>query len=191
METMHREVPHATEHANATITLAGGCFWCLEAVFREVRGVVDVECGYSNGTQEQASYDAVCTGQTGYAEVVRIEFDPAMVSLEQLLDIFFASHDPTSLNGQGADIGTQYRSAIFCSSDAQQRQVMQWLDEARRHYAHPVRTEVARCERYHRAEEYHQRYFENHPYQGYCAVVVAPKVDAFRQAFPEWQRTAS
>ena len=176
---------------NEVAVLGGGCFWCVEAVFTDLRGVQSVLPGYSGGHVDNPSYEQVCGKDTGHIEVARIEFDPAMVSLQQLLDIFFASHDPTSLNGQGADIGTQYRSAIFCSSDAQQRQVMQWLDEARRHYAHPVRTEVARCERYHRAEEYHQRYFENHPYQGYCAVVVAPKVDAFRQAFPEWQRTAS
>ena len=170
------------------IYLAGGCFWCMEAVFQQVRGVLSVENGYANGDGRSASYEAVCTGTTGYAEVVRLQYDPREIALEHLLAIFFTVHDPTSLNRQGADIGTQYRSGIYCESEAQLSAVQAWVDQARTHYDRPVVTEIALVQHYQPAEDYHQDYFNQHPNQGYCARVVAPKVEKFRQVFANWQR---
>lgn len=166
-----------------TITLAGGCFWCLEAVFVRVDGVVAVESGYSNGHVANPSYEQVCGGDTGHAEVVRISFDPQRISLRELLQIFFVIHDPTSLNRQGNDIGTQYRSGIYFDDprhEAVAREVIAELAPGK-----PVVTEVLPLANYSRAEDYHQRYFEQHPGQGYCAYVVAPKVEKFRRTFAE------
>ena len=166
-----------------TITLAGGCFWCLEAVFVRVDGVVAVESGYSNGHVAHPSYEQVCGGDTGHAEVVRISFDPQRISLRELLQIFFVIHDPTSLNRQGNDIGTQYRSGIYFDDprhEAVAREVIAELAPGK-----PVVTEVLPLANYSRAEDYHQRYFEQHPGQGYCAYVVAPKVEKFRRTFAE------
>jgi len=166
-----------------TITLAGGCFWCLEAVFVRVDGVVAVESGYSNGHVAHPSYEQVCGGDTGHAEVVRISFDPQHISLRELLQIFFVIHDPTSLNRQGNDIGTQYRSGIYFDDprhEAVAREVIAELAPGK-----PVVTEVLPLANYSRAEDYHQRYFEQHPGQGYCAYVVAPKVEKFRRTFAE------
>lgn len=171
-----------------TITLGGGCFWCMEAVFQQVRGVLAVENGYANGNGQPVDYEAVCTGTTDYAEVVRVQFDPASVALEQILAIFFTVHDPTSLNSQGADVGTQYRSGIYAQDEAQLAQVRAWVDEARALYDRPVVTEIALLQHYQRAEDYHQDYFNQHPTQGYCAMVVAPKVEKFRRVFADWQR---
>lgn len=171
-------------------TLAGGCFWCLEAVFLRTRGVLHVEPGYSNGHHPQPSYPLVCQGDTGHAEVVRIHFDPAVVSFEDLLAVFFRIHDPTTLNRQGHDVGTQYRSGIYTHDDEQARQaqaIIQALGEAGAWPA-PIVTEVAPVRNYHVAEAEHHRYFEHHPYQGYCAMVVAPKVEAFMKAFPHLVR---
>lgn len=171
-----------------TITLGGGCFWCTEAVFQQVRGVLAVENGYSNGNGQPVSYEQVCSGDTGYVEVVQLRFDPAVVSLPTLLDIFFAVHDPTSLNRQGADVGTQYRSGIYCQDELQREDVQAWVDSMRPLFERPVVTEVLLRQHYQRAEDYHQNYFVQHPHQGYCAMVVAPKVDKFRSVFADWQR---
>ncbi|ASM77475.1 peptide methionine sulfoxide reductase [Vitreoscilla filiformis] len=173
---------------HASITLAGGCFWCLEAVYEQVRGVVSVESGYANGTLAQPSYEAVCTGRTGHAEVVRVVFDPAQVSLADLLRVFFVIHDPTTLNRQGNDVGTQYRSGIYWHDEATQRPVIDTVLAEVRHAltaqgAPDLVTEAEPLRAYWPAEPEHQHYFARHPHQGYCAWVVAPKVDKFRQVF--------
>jgi peptide-methionine (S)-S-oxide reductase len=172
-------------------TLAGGCFWCLEAVYEEVDGVSDVESGYSGGTVERPSYRQVCEGTTGHAEVVRIEFDPARISYRELLEIFFVIHDPTTLNRQGNDVGTQYRSAIFVHSAEQRSVAGEVLREVQAHHSAPVVTELVEAPRYWRAEDSHQEYFRHHPGQGYCAVVVAPKVAKFRQTFAAKRRNSA
>lgn len=168
-------------------TLAGGCFWCLEAVFDDLKGVLSVESGYSGGTTENPSYKAVCTGLTGHAEVVRVEFDAEAISFEDLLRVFFSIHDPTTLNRQGADVGTQYRSAIFYHDEAQKRaaeKIITELTEAGL-WSNPIVTEVSPLLNYYPAEDYHQEYFANNPGQPYCAAVVAPKVAKFRKQFLE------
>ncbi|MBN9408822.1 MAG: peptide-methionine (S)-S-oxide reductase MsrA [Burkholderiales bacterium] len=174
-----------TSPTTETITLGGGCFWCTEAVFDRVQGVTDVESGYSNGDTGRPTYEQVCTGRTGYAEVIRVTFDPARISLAEILQIFFVVHDPTTLNRQGNDVGTQYRSGIYWHEPAQREvaeAVIAELTQARA-YAAPIVTEVAPVAHYWRAEDYHQDYFANHPDQGYCAFVVAPKVEKFRKTF--------
>jgi peptide-methionine (S)-S-oxide reductase len=168
---------------NEFATLGGGCFWCLEAVYMELRGVVDVESGYSGGSVANPSYEAVCDGATGHAEVVRIEFDPAVISYQQILEVFFSIHDPTTPNRQGNDVGTQYRSVIFYHSEEQERTARSVIAEYGEHSFRPVVTEVLPAPVYWRAESYHQEYFPNHPDQGYCAVVVRPKVGKFRKTF--------
>jgi peptide-methionine (S)-S-oxide reductase len=165
------------------ITLAGGCFWCLEAVFDQVEGVTAVESGYCNGHLEQPSYEAVCTGRSGHAEVVRVSFDPQRIGLRELLEIFFAIHDPTTLNRQGNDVGPQYRSGIYWHDPAQRDTAVAVRAEADRALGGGVVTEVEPLSNYSRAEDYHQRYFEQHPQQGYCAFVVGPKVEKFRKTF--------
>jgi peptide-methionine (S)-S-oxide reductase len=166
-------------------TLAGGCFWCLEAVFDELRGVQSVESGYSGGTVESPSYKDVCTGRTGHAEAVQIRFDPGVISYRDLLNVFFAIHDPTTLNRQGADAGTQYRSAIFYHSDEQKTAAEQAIRElnAQHIWDQPIVTQVARFEDFFVAEDYHQEYFARNPMQPYCMAVVAPKVAKFRKHF--------
>ena len=176
--------------ASQSITLAGGCFWCTEAVFLEVDGVLSVESGYSNGHTPHPTYEQVCTGATGHAEVVRVRFDPERVSLHELLEIFFVVHDPTTLNRQGNDQGTQYRSAIYAHDEAQldvARTVIAELQASGVH-SRPIVTELGMERDYSPAEAYHQRYFEQHPGQGYCAFVVAPKVDKFRKTFARLSR---
>lgn len=166
-------------------TLAGGCFWCLEAVFDDLKGVLSVESGYSGGATENPSYKAVCTGVTGHAEVVRVEFDPEQISFDDLLRVFFAIHDPTTLNRQGADVGTQYRSAIFYHDEAQKQAAERIVAElnAADLWPNPIVTEVSALLNYYPAEDYHQEYFANNPSQPYCAAVVAPKVAKFRKQF--------
>jgi peptide-methionine (S)-S-oxide reductase len=164
-------------------TLGGGCFWCLEAVYEDVDGVVDVESGYAGGHVERPSYRAVCDGTTGHAEVVRIEFDPARISYREILEIFFAIHDPTTLNRQGNDVGDQYRSVIFTHSDGQKRTAQQIVAEIQPHYRGEVVTQIAPADNYFRAEDYHQEYFRHNAAQGYCMFVVAPKVEKFRKTF--------
>jgi peptide-methionine (S)-S-oxide reductase len=171
-----------------TITLAGGCFWCLEAVYEQVQGVLAVESGYSNGDALAPSYEQVCQGDTGHAEVVRIEFDPAVVSLRELLEVFFTIHDPTTRNRQGNDVGTQYRSGIYTHDDAQAAVVREVLAEVNEATGGRVVTELEPLRNYWRAENYHQHYFVQHPGQGYCAVVVAPKVEKFRHTFARLTR---
>lgn len=175
-----------------TITLGGGCFWCLEAVFLRVDGVTAVESGYCNGHVVNPSYEQVCGGNTGHAEVVRVSFDPARITRREVLAIFFVIHDPTTLNRQGNDVGTQYRSGIYFEAAAQQAEAQAMLDEiaASGVYRQRIVTELLPLANYSRAEAYHQRYFENHPNQGYCAMVVAPKVEKFRKTFASRVRPA-
>jgi len=166
-------------------TLAGGCFWCLEAVYDQTKGVVSVESGYMGGTTPNPTYEQVCTGRTGHAEVVRIAFTPAVISFRELLEIFFAIHDPTTLNRQGNDVGTQYRSAIFYHSPEQKRAAEEMIATLTREkvYADPIVTEVVPAGPFYRAEDYHQKYFARNPLQSYCTFVVAPKVATFRRHF--------
>lgn len=165
--------------------LGGGCFWCLEAVFVEVRGVTVVESGYCGGHVRSPSYEQVCDGNTGHAEVVRLEFDDEQISFRALLEIFFAIHDPTTVDQQGNDIGPQYRSAIFTMDESQRLDARAFIDQLTRErvFADPIVTEVTPLSNYFAAEPYHQRYFERNPWQGYCRMVVAPKLAKYRQAF--------
>ena len=166
-------------------TLAGGCFWCLEAVYLEMKGVEKVESGYAGGRVDNPSYRLVCTGTTGHAEVVQITYDPAVASFRQILEVFFTIHDPTTLNRQGNDVGTQYRSAIFYHSPEQKATAEQVIREfeAEGIWDRPIVTEVSPFTTFYKAEEYHQDYFRKNPYQPYCQVVVAPKVAKFRKKF--------
>ena len=166
-----------------TITLAGGCFWCLEAVYERVDGVVAVESGYSNGHVERPTYEQVCGGRTGHAEAVRVVFDPARIALQDLLEIFFAIHDPTTRDRQGHDLGPQYRSAIFWHDELQRGVIDAVMAEVDAATGGRVVTQVEPVRNYWRAEDFHQRYFDRNPYQGYCAAVVAPKVEKFRRTF--------
>jgi peptide-methionine (S)-S-oxide reductase len=170
-----------------TATLAGGCFWCLEAVYDELKGVHSVESGYAGGHVDNPSYRAVCSGMTGHAEVVQVRFDPNVVSYRDLLNVFFTIHDPTTLNRQGADTGTQYRSAIFYHDEEQKKiaeEVVRDLN-AQKIWDNPIVTEVTPFDKFYVAEDYHQEYFARNPYQPYCQVVVAPKVSKFRKHFLE------
>ena len=173
---------------NEFATLGGGCFWCLEAVYEELEGVVDVESGYSGGAVVNPSYRAVCDGNTGHAEVVRIEFDPAKISYREILEVFFVIHDPTTLDRQGNDVGTQYRSVIFTHSDEQQAVAGTVIAEAEAALKNRIVTQVLPAEPYYRAETYHQEYFRHNPAQGYCMFVVAPKVEKFRKTFAAKRR---
>lgn len=168
--------------------LGGGCFWCLEAVFQQVKGVQQVTSGYAGGARPNPSYEQICTGATGHAEVVKIDFDAQIISFDQLLDVFFAIHDPTTLNRQGNDIGTQYRSVIFCQDAAQQAAAEQMIArlQADNIYRQPIVTQISAAAPFYPAEAYHQNYFVNHPGQGYCQLVVAPKVSKFRTYFKDW-----
>jgi peptide-methionine (S)-S-oxide reductase len=168
-------------------TLAGGCFWCLEAVFDELKGVESVESGYSGGHVPNPSYAQVCESTTGHAEVVRVTFDPAVLSYHDLLKVFFTIHDPTTLNRQGNDVGTQYRSAIYYHSPEQKRTAEEVIQEisAAGLWDRPIVTEVTSFDQFYMAEDYHQEYFKNNPYQGYCRAIIAPKVSKFRQKFME------
>ncbi len=170
-----------------TATLAGGCFWCLEAVYDDLRGVESVVSGYTGGSVPHPTYQQVCSGATGHAEVVQIAYDPREVSFKELLEVFFTIHDPTTLNRQGADIGTQYRSAIFYHSPEQKETAERTIAEleAEGIWDAPIVTEVAPLEVFYPAEEYHQEYYRRNPEQGYCRAVVAPKVAKFRQKYLE------
>jgi peptide-methionine (S)-S-oxide reductase len=170
-----------------TIILAGGCFWCLEAIYDHVRGVTDVESGYAGGTVASPSYELVCAGSTGHAEVVKVTFDPSVISCREILEIFFDLHDPTTLNRQGADIGTQYRSAIFYQNEQQKTEaedVIRELTEAGT-FSSPVVTDVTALSTFYHAEGYHQEYFENNPSRPYCRAVVGPKVAKFQKHFAD------
>ncbi len=173
-----------------TLVLGGGCFWCTEAVYVEVRGVLDVESGYSNGHAPAPTYEQVCTGHTGHNEVVKLVYDPAQVSPRELLDIFFVIHDPTTLNRQGNDVGTQYRSGIYFTTPEQEAQARALIDELTREgvFGRAIVTEVLPLSNYHPAEAYHQDFFARNPRQGYCQAVAAPKVAKFRQTFARLAR---
>ncbi len=164
-------------------TLGGGCFWCLEAVYDQLRGVTDVVSGYAGGQVAEPTYEQVCTGRTGHAEVVQVTFDPAVITFQQILEVFFTVHDPTTLNRQGADVGPQYRSAIFYHSPEQKATADQVIADltARRLWERRIVTEVTPFERFYPAEDYHQEYFARNPNQGYCQFVIAPKVAKFRK----------
>lgn len=166
-----------------SITLGGGCFWCLEAVYEQVQGVIAVESGYANGHVDNPSYEQVCSGRTGHVEVVRVRFDADLISLAEVLEIFFHIHDPTTLNRQGNDVGPQYRSGIYWHAPEQEAAVREVWAQAQREHGGRVVTELQPLLRYWRAEDYHQHYFANHPEQGYCAFVVAPKVEKFKRTF--------
>ena len=167
------------------LVLGGGCFWCTESVYKEVKGVTDVESGYSNGQVKQPSYEMVCTGTTGHNEVVRLEYDPAQISAREILEIFFVVHDPTTLNRQGNDVGTQYRSGIYFTTPEQQQVAQALIDELTKDdaFGRPIVTELKPLENYWPAEAYHQDFFERNPHQGYCMAVAAPKVAKFRKTF--------
>jgi peptide-methionine (S)-S-oxide reductase len=163
--------------------LGGGCFWCLEAVYQEINGVEHVESGYTGGHVANPSYEQVCEGTTGHAEVVALTFDNEQISYRELLEIFFTIHDPTTLNRQGNDVGTQYRSAIYYQSPQQKAAAAQVVAEMANVWDAPIVTELSAAETYYKAEDYHQNYFRQHPLQGYCAFVVAPKVAKLRKMF--------
>lgn len=179
-----------TNGRQETITLGGGCFWCLEAVYDEMRGITDVLSGYAGGHVANPTYREVCNETTGHAEVVQIKFNPDVISLEELLSVFFTIHDPTTLNRQGADVGTQYRSVIFYHTEAQRETAVALISElnAAHIWDSPIVTDVAPYETFYVAEAYHQNYYVNNPGQGYCRVVVAPKVAKFRQRFNHLQK---
>lgn len=166
-------------------TLAGGCFWCLEAVYEQLKGIEKVESGYAGGSVPNPSYRAVCEGTTGHAEVVQVTFDPQVVSFKDLLEVFFTIHDPTTLNRQGNDVGTQYRSAIFYHSPEQQNTAAQVIAEvnAADIWGKPIVTQVGPFDAFYKAEAYHQEYYRNNSAQPYCQVVIAPKVAKFRQKY--------
>jgi peptide-methionine (S)-S-oxide reductase len=168
-----------------TAVLGGGCFWCLEAVYLEVRGVARVESGYMGGHDPAPTYEAVCGGATGHAEVVRLGFDPSVISYHDLLEIFFTIHDPTTLNRQGNDVGTQYRSVIFFDSPEQEATARQVVAEMANVWDGPIVTQLAPAQTWFTAEPGHQDYFRQHPDQGYCAFVVQPKVVKFRKTFSD------
>ena len=174
-----------TDAEKEVATLAGGCFWCLEAVFDDLKGVDSVESGYMGGRTANPTYEEVCSGETGHAEVTQLTFDPKQVSFKEILEVFFVIHDPTTLNRQGNDVGTQYRSAIFYHTPAQKAEADQIISELVREkaFADPIVTEVVPAGQFYVAERYHQDYFQNNPNQPYCHYVVAPKVAKFREKF--------
>ena len=165
----------------------GGCFWCTEAVFDELRGVVSVMPGYAGGMGKNPTYDQVCTGQTGHAEVIRIEFDPGQIAYKDLLTVFFATHDPTTLNRQGNDMGTQYRSVIFYASEAQKQEAESFINELNNSsaYGKPIVTEVKPQAEFYEAEEYHRKYYESNSYQPYCQSIISPKLRKLHKQFKE------
>jgi peptide-methionine (S)-S-oxide reductase len=168
-------------------TLGGGCFWCLEAVYDQLEGVVSVESGYSGGGVPNPSYQQVSSGKTGHAEVVRVTFDPQVISYREILQVFFSIHNPTTLNRQGADVGTQYRSVIFYHDEEQKKITQQVIDEIQQEgiWEDKIVTQVEPFDQFYLAEEYHQEYFEKNPYQGYCQIVIAPKLAKFRAKYPQ------
>lgn len=159
------------------LVLGGGCFWCIEAVFENVKGVLSSVSGYTGGERKNPTYENVCSGATGHAEVVDIEFDADIISRDELLDIFFAVHNPTTLNQQGADIGTQYRSVVYYENDEQKEVILKAVEKAQKNYEQKIVTEVSPLQEVYPAEEYHQHYFKKNPSQGYCQAVIAPKVN--------------
>jgi peptide-methionine (S)-S-oxide reductase len=172
-------------------TLGGGCFWCLEPIFKDLVGVEDVEVGYAGGDVPNPTYKAVCTGTTGHAEVAQIRFNPEIISFRELLEVFFSIHDPTTLNRQGADVGTQYRSAIFYHDD-QQKQIAEEVIasiDAQSIWGRPIVTEISPLDTYYPGEDYHQEYFENNPGQPYCQMVIRPKIEKFEKTFKQKRKS--
>jgi peptide-methionine (S)-S-oxide reductase len=174
--------------ATEVAILGGGCFWCLEAVYLEVNGVTRVESGYMGGHAPNPTYEQVCAGSTGHAEVVRLEFDPKVISYRDILEIFFTIHDPTTPDRQGNDVGSQYRSAIFTTSGEQEATARKVMAEMAGVWDAPIVTQLQPAQAWYKAEDYHQDYFNQHPLQGYCAFVVAPKVAKFRKTFQHWMK---
>ena len=166
--------------------LGGGCFWCLDAVFRRIKGVESVVSGYAGGHVSDPSYEAVCTGETGHAEVVHVTFDETVIPADTILDIFFTIHDPTTLNRQGADVGTQYRSVLYYSDEAQKARFEAAVERAGQLWDDPIVTEISPLDTFYEAEAYHQDYFNNNPDAGYCSVVIVPKIIKARQKFADW-----
>jgi peptide-methionine (S)-S-oxide reductase len=167
------------------IILGGGCFWCLEAVFQRVKGVTEVISGYAGGQTENPDYEEVCGGQTGHAEVIKVSFDSSKIKLSEILDIFFHLHDPTTLNRQGSDTGTQYRSVIFYNQKDQKEVIQNALENAQKDWQDPIVTEILADQTFYLAEKYHQNYFNNNPTQGYCRVIISPKVTKLKEKYFE------
>jgi peptide-methionine (S)-S-oxide reductase len=182
-----------TNNKNQIAVFGGGCFWCTEAVFDELRGVITVMPGYTGGTVKNPTYDQVCNGDTGHAEATRIEFDPAQIKFHDLLTVFFATHDPTTLNRQGNDVGTQYRSAIFYATPEQKVEAEKFITDltASDPGGKPIVTEVVPLGEFYDAEDYHREYFKNHPEQGYCQVIIEPKVQKMQQKFAALLKTSA
>lgn len=176
-----------TAHRTEVATLGGGCFWCVEAIYQDIKGVTSAISGYSGGQIKNPTYQQVCTDTTGHAEVVNVEFDPDVISYRDILDIFFSIHDPTTLNRQGADVGEQYRSVIFYHSPEQKRTAEEALAAAKKEHGFrdPIVTQLVPFEQFYPAEDYHQEYYKNNSYQPYCRVVIAPKVNKFRKSHAE------
>lgn len=168
---------------NKEIVLGGGCFWCTEAVFKMFEGVVKTEPGYAGGTTPNPTYEQVCSGNTGHAEVLLVEYDPIVASLEKLLDIFFKMHDPTSLNRQGADYGTQYRSIILYNTDEQKQEIVKLVKNAQKEFSKPIVTEIKKLDKFYSAEDYHKKYFDKNPNAGYCTFVIKPKIEKIKKEF--------
>jgi len=167
------------------IVLGGGCFWCIEGVFTRVKGIISLQSGYAGGKRANPTYEQICTGVTGHAEVVAIQYDENIITLENLLEIFFAIHDPTTLNAQGADKGTQYRSVIYYATQEEKQQIENFIQKIQSEFTNPIVTELSTLPTFYPAEEYHQNYYNQNSSQGYCQVVIAPKIAKFLQKFPE------
>ncbi|HEX2618304.1 MAG TPA: peptide-methionine (S)-S-oxide reductase MsrA [Flavobacteriales bacterium] len=192
--THTKETAHMTDRPTSalpattdTVVLGAGCFWCVEAVFTELKGVVSVMPGYTGGQTPDPDYKAVCTGTTGHAEVAQVVYDPSVITFDELLEVFWQTHDPTTLNRQGHDVGTQYRSAIFYTSDAQRATAERYKAELDKSGAfdRPIVTEIAKLDHFYPAENYHRDYYANNPEQGYCQLVIRPKVEKFRKVFAD------
>lgn len=182
-----REKKMSNNSQNEMATFGSGCFWCTEAIFDRVKGVISAESGYSGGSVPNPSYEAVCTGRTGHAEVIQIQYDPKVISYDELLEIFWKTHDPTTLNRQGADTGTQYRSVIFYHDELQKKKAEYYKEKlgASGIWKDDIVTEISPFKKFYRAEDYHQEYYEKNPYQGYCSFVITPKVEKFEKVFKE------
>lgn len=183
----HKTIQSMQNNNLSTATFGGGCFWCTEAIFQQLKGVESVASGYSGGNVKNPSYREVCNGTTGHAEAIQVTFDTSVISYEQLLQVFFTTHDPTTLNRQGADVGTQYRSVIFYHDDAQREMAEKVKNEfAPTIWDDEIVTEIAPFEEFYSAEEFHQNYFNDNPDQGYCRIVINPKVQKFRKQYADW-----
>jgi peptide-methionine (S)-S-oxide reductase len=169
------------------ITLGAGCFWCVEAVFQKLKGVISVVSGYSNGHTTNPTYKEICTGSTGHAEVCQLSYDPALISFDEILEVFWKTHDPTTLNRQGADAGTQYRSGVFYHNESQRATALAWKDKlnAQKVFPNPIVTEITAVGVFYKAEDYHQNYYNQNGYEPYCQIVIKPKMEKFTNAFKE------